>query len=109
MDYILQDGGEQNREFIKLHFENESDAQSKSYMSENLVNAVRKVGHSQDFSHNIKKLRNSCLSSGEHSYNTRKIKKGDNYIVWDHWVDAIRWDEQTNSRRIHHKITQLHL
>ena len=109
VDFILQDGGEQNREFIKLHFENDLDAQSKSYMSDNLVNYSRKVAHSQDFSHNVKKLRNACLSSGNHSHNTRMIKKGENIIVWDHWIDAVRWDEQTNSRRIYHKIGQSHL
>ena len=56
VDYILQDGGEQNRDFIKLHFENEKDAQSKSYWSKNLVDPTRRVAHPQDFSHNIKKL-----------------------------------------------------
>jgi len=55
VDFILQDGGEQNREFMKLHFENEFDAQSKCYMSENLVNPLRRVGQSQVFSHNVKK------------------------------------------------------
>ena len=99
VDFILQDGGEQNREFMKLHFGNEFDAQSKCYMSENLVNPLRRVGQSQDFSHNIKKLRNACLSSGEHSYNTRKLKKGDNFIVWDHWVDAIKWDEHQGGQK----------
>lgn len=55
VDYILQDGGDQNRKFMNIHFENEKDASSKSYMSDNLVNPMRKIAHAQDFSHNIKK------------------------------------------------------
>ena len=105
----MQDGGEQNREFVKIHFENECDAKLKNYMSESLINPTRKIAHSQDFSHNMKKLRNAVYSSGIHKSNTRTLVKGEHQIVWDQWINAAKWDEDTNSRKIHYKLTPSHL
>ena len=51
VDFILQDGGQSNREFIKLHFKNEIDATKINFCSENIVNPGNKIAHSQDFSH----------------------------------------------------------
>ncbi|KAL3873584.1 hypothetical protein ACJMK2_036681 [Sinanodonta woodiana] len=53
VDYILQDGGEENRPFLKSHF-NGNPLDSK-YMAVNLVNPTKLVVMSQDFSHNMKK------------------------------------------------------
>jgi len=57
----------------------------------------------------MKKIRNSLISSGVHSYNKRLIEKGGITIVWDHWIDASKWDSRTNSRLVYHKLTQSHL
>ncbi|KAJ8313193.1 hypothetical protein KUTeg_009256 [Tegillarca granosa] len=108
-DFILQDGGDQNREFMKIHFNNDEHAKQSKYMGDNVVNPGRKIAHSQDFSHNIKKIRNAVLSSGTHKYNTKKLMRGDQYIVWDMWINAAQWDENTNSRKIHHKLSSSHL
>ncbi|KAL3888305.1 hypothetical protein ACJMK2_000676 [Sinanodonta woodiana] len=109
VNYILQDGGDQNREFMKIHFTNDADAKMKNYMSANLANPVRKIAHSQDFSHNVKKLRNAVLSSGIQSFHTMKMVKCDKCIVWDQWIHAAKWDEDTNSRKIHYKLSYSHL
>lgn len=108
-DFILQDGGDQNRQFMKMHFEDENDAECKNYLSPNLTNMSRKIAHSQDFSHNIKKLRNAVLSSGLQKQHTRYLRKGDQFLVWEMWLDAVKWDEQTNSRRVNKNITTSHM
>ncbi|CAG2219905.1 unnamed protein product [Mytilus edulis] len=61
VDFIMQDGGNQNREFTKLHFTGEP--RKNHFMCDSLVNPDRKVYHCQDFSHNMKKLRNAVFSS----------------------------------------------
>lgn len=62
VDFIIQDGGQENRQFIKSNFS--GDPLQHNYVSPNLVDPSREVAHIQDFSHNIKKIRNSILSSG---------------------------------------------
>jgi hypothetical protein len=48
--------------FMSMHFR--GNANEMLYGSPNLVNPSKKVFHIQDFSHNVKKLRNSILKSG---------------------------------------------
>ena len=108
VDYIMQDGGEDNRSFMRFHFE--GDPLQSSYGSPNLVFPRQKIYHTQDFSHNIKKLRNSILKSGDiKGFHTRKLMLNGNCITWKHWEDAVAWDMSTNSRRIHYRITEAHL
>lgn len=35
--------------------------------------------------------------------------KGGLCVVWDQWVVAVKWDEATNSRKVHYKVTSVHL
>lgn len=49
------------------------------------------------------------LSSGNQPFHTRLLTKNGQYIVWDPWLHAANWDEKTNSRLIHHKLTSSHL
>ncbi|XP_014675321.1 PREDICTED: uncharacterized protein LOC106815380 [Priapulus caudatus] len=108
VDFINQDGGEENRQFVKSHFD--GDPVKASYASPNLADQTRSVVHTQDFSHNIKKLRNAILSSGEiKGKHTRKLICNDKPIVWQHWIDAVEWDRNVNSRPIYHKVTDTHL
>ena len=107
IDYIMQDGGQQNREFTKIHFP--EDPRQCQYTSDSLVYPDRKVFHCQDHSHNMKKLRNAVLSSGVNAYNTRLLSKGGKVIVWEQWLNAANWDEETNSRKIHYKLGNSHL
>lgn len=107
VDFVMQDGGQQNREFTRLHFKDEPKVHK--FLSESLVSPAEKVGFCQDFSHNIKKLRNAILSSGNQPFHTRLLTKNGQHIVWDQWLHAANWDEKTNSRLIHHKLTSSHL
>lgn len=107
VDFIMQDGGQQNREFTRLHFTGEP--RKNHFMCDSFVHPDRKVYHCQDFSHNMKKLRNAVLSSGINTYNTKLLNKKGNVIVWEQWLNAARWDEQTNSRKIHYKLSNYHL
>ena len=108
VDYIMQDGGEENRNFMSMHFR--GNANEMLYGSPNLVNPSKKVFHIQDFSHNVKKLRNSILKSGDiKGVHTRKMQHNENIIVWKLWEMAVEWDRNTNGRRIHHKVTESHL
>lgn len=109
VNYILQDGGIQNREFMKLHFMDDKEAREKQFCCFNIVKPTMKIAHSQNFSHNIKKIRNAILSSGTQSFHTRNLQKGSNVITWSQWIAAANWDEKTNSRRISHKLTLSHL
>ncbi|PIK38809.1 hypothetical protein BSL78_24364 [Apostichopus japonicus] len=109
IDCILQDGGAANRQFINLHF---SDVPTDSkYLAANIVNPSRVVAMCQDFSHIVKKIRNGIMKSGDHPspINTRKLQLNGNYIVWQQWIDAVKWDRKVNSRPIHQKISDSHL
>ena len=107
VDFIIQDGGQENRQFIKSNFT--GDPLQLNYVSPNLVDPSRQVAHVQDFSHNIKKLRNSILSSGHRKFCKRVIQKDGQEIIWDHWKSAVQWDRDVNARPICHKITDTHL
>lgn len=109
VDFVMQDGGQQNREFTRLHFKDEHKVHK--FQTESFVSPAEKVGFCQDFSHNMKKLRNATciLSSGNQPFHTRLLTKNGQYIVWDPWLHAANWDEKTNSRLIHHKLTSSHL
>ena len=108
VDFILQDGGEENRQFMKSNFL--GDPLDTDYTSPNLTDQTRTIVHSQDFSHNIKKLHNAVLSSGDVTgQHTRKLMLSEKAIVWQHWIDAVEWDRTMNSRPIHYKVTDTHL
>ena len=108
VDYIMQDGGEENRSFMNMHFN--SNPLLTNYGSQNLIDPTRNIYHTQDFSHNIKKLRNSLIKSGNiKGFHTRQVILNGKDIVWKHWEKAVEWDRNTNPRRILHKITDAHL
>ncbi|CAC5395429.1 unnamed protein product [Mytilus coruscus] len=94
---------------MKIHFDNDTDARLNNYCSEILVNPEKKVAHSQDFSHNMKKLRNAVLSSGINKFNTRNLTRNGQTIVWEQWINVAKLDEEKNSRRVHYKLTSSHL
>ena len=71
VDYILQDGGEENRQFIKLQFL--SDLRKASYESTNLLYfLIKTMVHCQDYSLIMKKMRNSVLHSESRRESTLK-------------------------------------
>ena len=103
VDYILQDGGAENRQCINAHFKG-NPAQDR-FRSRHILNSEKWLMHSQDFSHNIKKLRNAVLSSGCKGHHTRYLIKNELPIVWQQWIDAVQWDRNTSARPVHRKIT----
>lgn len=67
------------------------------YTSRSHIDVSGELVHSQDFSHNIKKIRNSLLSSGDIAgQHTRKLQISDYPVVWQLWIDAVNWDRDTN-------------
>ena len=60
--YIIQDAGEENRQFIKSNFD--GDELDRCYLSTSLIDPTCVVAQILDCSHNTNKLRNSILSSG---------------------------------------------
>lgn len=110
IDYIMQDGGEENRSFMNLHFN--GTPRETCYGSPNLVYPLTTIFHTQDISHKIKKLRNSILKSRDiKGVHTRKLTLHGNFIVWKQWEMAVEWDtcRTMNARRLHHKVTDSHL
>lgn len=63
----------------------------------------------QDFSHNIKKSRNTVSNSGIQPFVQGFSQKNGKHIVRDQWLKVANWDEKTNFRLIHYKITSSHL
>lgn len=110
VDGILQDGGQQNREFMNMLFPG-GDALEKECCVVNVTDPRRKLVVAQDFSHCVKKIRNSILSSGMDGdrHYTRHLTYGDCTIEWKQWIAAVKWDRDTNPRPIHRRVTDSHL
>ena len=104
VDGILQDGGKNNRSFMLVHFQ--GNPRMEQFVSVNITN-YSKIVQSQDFSHCMKKLRNSILASGLEG--KRKLMYNGEPIIWRQWTDAVHWDRNINSRLIHFRVTQEHL
>lgn len=102
----MQDGEEENRQFIKSNFD--GDEFDRRYLSTNLVDTTCVVAHIQNFSHNMKKVRN-IISSGHKPFHKRLVQKNDLYVIWEHWISAVKWDRKVNTRPLCHKITDQHL
>ncbi|KAJ8045597.1 Spectrin beta chain, non-erythrocytic 1 [Holothuria leucospilota] len=108
VDCVLQDGGAANRQFMKVHFS--GNPNDSAYVATNAVNPLKTVVFCQDFSHNVKKIRNGIMKSGyNNTIHTRKLNYQNKEILWQHWINATKWDRDTNSRLIHHKITNAHI
>jgi hypothetical protein len=107
VDYIMQDGGEQNREFMNMHYS--GNPVDHKFLCKNIVDPSRQIALVQDFSHNLKKLRNGVLNSGIGQKNTRYLLHKGKPIVWAQWIKAVQWDRDSNPRRVHYKLTDSHL
>ncbi|KAJ8044896.1 ATP-dependent DNA helicase PIF1 [Holothuria leucospilota] len=107
VDCVLQDGGSANRKFMKAHFE--AHPATSGYIAVNAVNPMESVAMCQDFSHNIKKIRNGLMKSGDLECHTRNLHLNGKAIVWKHWIMATQWNWATNSRSLHHRLTNDHL
>jgi hypothetical protein len=58
------------------------------------------------FQHEFKKLRNSLLSS---DLIKKTITYDSDQILWQHWIDAFKWDQDSHCIKIYHHLTKDHI
>ena len=62
------------------------------------------------FQHNLKKLRNSLLASGQHKNGkSRVITLHNTKVLWQHWQDAVTWDIESHPLKLKHRISKQHV
>ena len=101
------DGANSNRTFINLHFPG-GDAVLKKYTIPNIY-GTGKITFLQDYSHVVKKIRNSVLKSSTAPKAIRLLQRNGYYILWQHWISAYQWDKFTNPLTIHYKLSDEHI
>ena len=105
--FISMDGAQTNRDFLKMFFQNTTPLEEK-YTTTNIFSpSDPKIAFIMDYSHVIKRVRNNILKSGDTKACVRNLKYNNN-IYWDHWINAFKWDTDTNSFPIHRKLTNEH-
>lgn len=105
--YCSLDGSANNRAFLKMHFPDGNPVPHK-LVAKWYKNPTRKMIFMMDPCHQIKKMRNSVLSSGFLSTHQRCLTVNGHVIIWKMWVDAFNWD-CCNSFRVHHKLSDEHI
>ena len=102
ISFVCMDGASVNRAFLNMICD------PGTYLAQNITTIDSTIACIMDFSHVVKKIRNSLYSSGNESTHKRKIihPKGD--ILWEVLVKAYHWDVQNNFLRIHRKLTRDH-
>ncbi|KAL9970357.1 hypothetical protein ACROYT_G022715 [Oculina patagonica] len=106
--YCILDGADVNRQFIKLHFKDEQEAVEHKFMAPNLFTGEPMV-FLMDPKHNIKKIRNNILKSAKDSTGTRCLTlSGDRSILWEHFLNAFKFDQGEFSLSLHEKLTMDH-
>jgi hypothetical protein len=104
--YTSMDGAITNRQFMKINFPNGSPSQSR-YITQNSVFPDVFMVMIMDYSHCIKKIRNSIYSSGLHG--TRSLESADGVsILWKFWSEAFEFD-RTNPLQCHRKLSHEHI
>jgi hypothetical protein len=56
--------------------------------------------------HEFKKIRNSLLSS---DLEKKHITYGSDSILWSHFRDAYKWDQDSHCVKVYHKLTKEHI
>ena len=79
-----------------------------SAVADNIVWLQSKLCCIMDFSHVMKKLRNSLYSSGTDDQHKRRIVHPLGFIDWDMFYNAFLWDSNNHTLRIHRKLTNEH-
>lgn len=105
ISYTSMDGASSNRTFMKMCFPN-GDALQKRMVAKG-PNGVGPIVFIMDYSHVMKKIRNSIYSSRCNGIRHLMLPSGHN-IVWDHWQDAYKWD-RGNPVAIHRRLTDEHI
>jgi hypothetical protein len=105
VDFICFDGASANRVLMHMFFDD--DIVEKKFTCYSLFANVQ-MTFLMDPSHVVKRIRNNIYASGDQEGKTRKLKHGEDYIIWDHWVAAFEWDRTNNFVRIHQALTEQH-
>ena len=106
--FVSMDGAQTNRDFMKMFF-SESSPLAEKFSTKNIWSpAEPEILFIMDYSHVIKRVRNNILKSGSGENTTRTLCYNQN-ITWDHWVNAFKWDRETNAFPLHCKLTHDHL
>ena len=100
--FVCMDGASVNRSFINMICDN------STYIAHNITTVDSKIACIMDFSHAVKKIRNSLYSSGNSENHKRKIIHPKGNVFWDVLVKAYQWDVRKNFLRIHRKLTKDH-
>lgn len=103
------DGAQTNRDFMKLFFFSESSPLTEKFSTKNIWSPNDpEILFIMDYSHVIKRVRNNVNKSGNGTTYTRNLCYKQN-ISWEHWVNAFKWDCETNAFPLHRKLTNEHL
>ena len=102
VSYVCMDGAAINRAFVNLV------CGPTAPVGRNIVYLNSKLSCIMDFSHVVKKIRNSLYASGVGEHHKRQLKTPIGLILWKHFQDAYQWDYSNNFLRIHRKLTKDH-
>ena len=100
--FLCMDGAAINRSLCN------SITSCTSAVADNIVWLQSKLCCIMDFSHVMKKLRNSLYSSGTDDQHKRRIVHPLGFIDWDMFYNAFLWDSNNHTLRIHRKLTNEH-
>lgn len=103
IDFVCMDGASVNRSFINLICD------CLGSQATNIVSLDPKyISCIMDFSHVVKKIRNSLYASGLQPHHTKEIITPLGPIHWKHFTEAYQWDKETHYLRLHRKLTREH-
>ena len=106
--FVSMDGAQTNRDFMKIFFSGTSPLQG-NFSTRNIWSPLDpEILFIMDYSHVIKRIRNNVLKSGTGKTYPRKLCYNQ-FIYWEHWVNAFKWDRETNAFPLHRKLTNDHL
>lgn len=106
--FVTMDGAQTNRDFLKMFFTNSTPLAEK-FSTMNIWSPQHPpIIFIMDYSHVIKRVRNNILKSGDSSTSVRHLCF-EHPIFWEHWINAFKWDRDTNAFPIHHKLTNEHI
>ena len=103
--YISMDGASSNRTFFDMNFPEKNAVAMR--MSARSPIGTPNVLMIMDYSHVVKKIRNSVCSS---SINGKRLlqKQDGKFITWSQWEQAYEWD-QMNIVSLHRHLTRDHI
>ena len=104
----MADGASTNRTFTNMLFN--GNPREANYIFEDVFFKSHKMCAIQDIMHVLKKIRNNIESSRKENQTKagRYLHLNNRCIVWDHWIDAFKFNFQ-NGFAIHHKLTEEHI